>query len=127
MSTTQKYRFEVEVSTHFLEEQSDPEGGPFVFAYTIDIRNIGEGTAQLLRRHWVITDAMNNVQEVRGDGVIGEQPVLRPGETFQYTSGCPLPTSVGTMKGEYTFVTEDGDTFEVAIPEFLLSVPHALH
>jgi ApaG protein len=88
---------------------------------------VGERTAQLLSRHWIITDAHNIVQEVKGDGVVGEQPTLRPGERFEYTSGCPLPTPVGTMKGKYTFVGEGGEQFDVPVPEFLLSMPRVLH
>lgn len=127
MSTPSKYQFEVRVSTQFLEEQSDKEKGPYVFAYTIEIENVGERTAQLLSRHWIITDAHNIVQEVKGDGVVGEQPTLRPGERFEYTSGCPLPTPVGTMKGAYTFVGEGGEQFDISVPEFLLSMPRVLH
>ena len=127
MSSPSPYQFEVRVSTQFLEEQSDKDKGPYVFAYTIEIENVGERTAQLLSRHWIITDAHNIVQEVKGDGVVGEQPTLRPGESFEYTSGCPLPTPVGTMKGSYTFVGEGGEQFDVPVPEFLLSMPRALH
>jgi len=127
MSSTLPYEFEVRVSTQFLEEQSDKDKGPYVFAYTIEIENVGDNTAQLLSRHWIITDAHNIVQEVRGDGVVGEQPTLRPGERFEYTSGCPLPTPVGTMRGSYTFVGEGGEQFEVPVPEFLLSMPRVLH
>jgi ApaG protein len=127
MSSPSQYQFEVRVSTQFLEEQSDKDKGPYVFAYTIEIENVGERTAQLLSRHWIITDAHNIVQEVKGDGVVGEQPTLRPGERFEYTSGCPLPTPVGTMKGKYTFVGEDGEQFDVPVPEFLLSMPRVLH
>ncbi|HEX4855756.1 MAG TPA: Co2+/Mg2+ efflux protein ApaG [Limnobacter sp.] len=127
MSRSSPYQFEVRVSTQFLDEQSDKDKGPYVFAYTIEIENTGEGTAQLLSRHWIITDAHNIVQEVRGDGVVGEQPTLRPGEKFEYTSGCPLPTPVGTMKGSYTFIGQGGEQFEVEVPEFLLSMPRVLH
>jgi ApaG protein len=127
MSSPSHYQFEVRVSTQFLEEQSDKDKGPYVFAYTIEIENVGERTAQLLSRHWIITDAHNIVQEVKGDGVVGEQPTLRPGESFEYTSGCPLPTPVGTMKGSYTFVGEGGEQFDVPVPEFLLSMPRVLH
>ncbi|VWX32944.1 Co2+/Mg2+ efflux protein ApaG [Limnobacter sp. 130] len=127
MSSPSPYQFEVRVSTQFLEEQSDKDKGPYVFAYTIEIENVGERTAQLLSRHWIITDAHNIVQEVKGDGVVGEQPTLRPGESFEYTSGCPLPTPVGTMKGSYTFVGEGGEQFDVPVPEFLLSMPRVLH
>jgi ApaG protein len=127
MSKPSHYQFEVRVSTQFLEEQSDRENGPYVFAYTIQIANVGQATAQLLRRHWHITDAYQIVHEVRGDGVVGEQPTLKPGQRFEYTSGCPLTTPVGTMKGEYTFVGENGEQFEVSVPEFLLSMPRILH
>ena len=127
MSSPSPYQFEVRVSTQFLEEQSDKDKGPYVFAYTIEIENVGERTAQLLSRHWIITDAHNIVQDVKGDGVVGEQPTLRPGESFEYTSGCPLPTPVGTMKGSYTFVGEGGEQFDVPVPEFLLSMPRVLH
>jgi len=127
MSSQSEYLFEVRVSTQFLDEQSDKEKGPYVFAYTIEIENVGERTAQLLSRHWIITDAHNVVQEVRGDGVVGEQPTLRPGERFEYTSGCPLPTPVGTMKGTYTFIGEGGEQFDVPVSEFLLSMPRVLH
>lgn len=127
MSSQSDYLFEVRVSTQFLDEQSDKEKGPYVFAYTIEIENVGQRTAQLLSRHWIITDAHNVVQEVRGDGVVGEQPTLRPGERFEYTSGCPLPTPVGTMKGTYTFIGEGGEQFDVPVSEFLLSMPRVLH
>ena len=127
MSSQLSYLFEVRVSTQFLDEQSDKDKGPYVFAYTIEIENVGEGTAQLLSRHWIITDAHNIVQEVKGDGVVGEQPTLRPGERFEYTSGCPLPTPVGTMKGTYTFVGQNGEKFDVPVPEFVLSMPRVLH
>lgn len=127
MSSPSPYQFEVRVSTQFLDEQSDKEKGPYVFAYTIEIENVGDRAAQLLGRHWFITDAHNIVQEVKGDGVVGEQPTLRPGERFEYTSGCPLPTPVGTMRGVYTFVGEGGEKFDVPVPEFLLSMPRVLH
>lgn len=127
MSSQSEYLFEVRVSTQFLDEQSDKEKGPYVFAYTIEIENVGQRTAQLLSRHWIITDAHNVVQEVKGDGVVGEQPTLRPGERFEYTSGCPLPTPVGTMKGTYTFIGEGGEQFDVPVSEFLLSMSRVLH
>jgi ApaG protein len=123
MSKPSNYSFAVTIRTQFLEDQSDREQGPYVFAYTIDIENTGTATAKLLRRHWVITDAFNIVQEVRGDGVVGEQPTLRPGET----SGCPLPSPVGTMRGAYTFVGADGEEFDVPVAEFMLSMPRVLH
>lgn len=122
-----KYEFSVSVVPHYLAEQSAPEANHYVFAYTITIRNTGEVAAQLRSRHWIITDGEGRVQEVRGAGVVGEQPVLAPGEAFQYTSGCPLATPVGSMRGSYQCVAADGTEFEASIPEFVLSVPHALH
>ncbi len=122
-----KYEFTVSVSPRFLPEQSDPESEHYLFAYTIRIVNSGEVPAQLLSRHWIITDANQHVEEVRGPGVVGEQPRLAPGEAFEYTSGCPLPTPFGSMRGTYQCVAEDGTAFEVPIPEFLLSVPRTLH
>lgn len=109
----------------YLEEQSSPREHRFVWAYQIRIENHGDGTVQLLTRHWRITDAQGRVQEVRGDGVVGEQPVLEPGESFEYTSGCPLSTSSGFMTGSYGMVGADGGAFEVAIPAFSLDSPHA--
>jgi len=122
-----KYEFTVTVSPRFLPEQSEPESDKYLFAYTIRIVNSGEATAQLLSRHWIITDANQHVEEVRGPGVVGEQPRLAPGEAFEYTSGCPLGTPFGSMRGSYQCVAEDGTAFEVPIPEFLLSVPRTLH
>jgi ApaG protein len=122
-----KYEFTVRAEPRFVPEQSDTGAGRYVFAYTITVANTGQTTAQLLARHWIITDADGEVEEVRGDGVVGEQPVLRPGEAFQYTSGCPLPTPVGTMRGTYFCIAEDGTRFEVPIPEFVLSAPRVLH
>lgn len=117
----------VEAASRFLDEQSEPDDNRFVFAYTIRIRNAGEVAAQLIARHWLITDSNGKVQEVRGDGVVGEQPLLRPGEEFQYTSGAVLETSVGTMQGSYEMVCEDGTRFEASIAPFTLSVPRTLH
>jgi ApaG protein len=122
-----KYEFQVTVQPQFLPEQSDPDNEQYVFAYTITVKNSGEIAAQLLARHWIITDAEGHVEEVRGAGVVGEQPVLRPGEAFQYTSGCPLATPVGSMRGSYFCKAEDGTDFEVPIPEFVLSMPRTLH
>lgn len=127
MSDSNSYQFEVRVKTRFLEEQSDVENDTFLFAYTISIENVGEIAAQLLTRHWIITDALDEVQEVRGEGVVGEQPVIKPGQVFEYTSGCPLPTPVGTMRGSYRFVGQGGDEFDVEVPEFVLSMPRTLH
>lgn len=119
----------IQISTlvKHLSEQSDEADNRFVFSYTITVTNNGESTVQLISRHWIITDANNQVQEVRGQGVVGEQPVIKPGESFGYTSGTVLTTPVGTMKGSYQMVTEDGAKFEAPIPQFVLSVPRVLH
>ncbi len=117
----------VDVETRYIEEQSNPEQNYFVFAYTITIQNQGQQTAQLLTRHWVITDSNHKVQEVKGDGVVGEQPILKPGEQFVYTSGTMLETSVGTMKGSYQMESADGSKFDATIDEFVLSTPRILH
>lgn len=121
------YEFTVSVRTQYLEEQSDPDRAHYVFAYAVTIRNTGTMPAQLISRHWVITDANNRVEEVRGLGVVGNQPLLQPGEQFEYTSGAGLETPQGSMKGEYFCVAEDGTRFEVPIPEFVLSLPRTLH
>lgn len=117
----------VKVQAVYMEDQSDPESERYVFSYTVTIQNNGEQTAKLLSRHWVITDADNNIQEVRGDGVVGEQPRIKPGEGFQYTSGTVLDTPVGSMRGSYQMQSEDGETFDADIPMFTLSVPMILH
>lgn len=117
----------VNVETRYLEEQSNPDNNYYVFAYTITIQNLGKQQAQLLTRHWVITDSNHKVQEVRGDGVVGEQPVLDPGEQFVYTSGTMIETSVGTMKGSYQMRAQDGSLFDAIIDEFVLSTPRVLH
>ena len=127
MPNANKYRIEVQPVAQFIPEQSDPEENRCLFAYTITIRNVGEVPAQLVSRHWIITDAHNEVQEVRGLGVIGKQPLLKPGESFQYSSGSALSTPVGTMKGTYQMVAEDGTHFDAEIPEFTLAMPRVLH
>ena len=127
MPNDDKYRIEVSPLPQFIAEQSDPENGRYICAYTITIRNTGSVAAQLISRHWIITDGNNAVQEVRGLGVVGKQPLLQPGETYQYTSGSSLTTPIGTMKGAYQMVAEDGTHFEAEIPEFVLASPHALH
>lgn len=124
---TDSYDIKVDVETQYIEEQSHPEQGRYVFAYTITIENCGKVPAQLLRRHWVITDANNRVQEVKGEGVIGEQPHLNPGENFRYTSGTMLETPVGSMQGSYQMVADDGVEFDAEIPPFSLSIPRTLH
>jgi ApaG protein len=117
----------ISVHTAYLPEQSEPDAERFVFSYTITIRNDGDGPARLLKRHWVITDANGEVQEVRGEGVVGEQPYLRPGESFRYTSGTVLATPVGSMEGEYEMVADNGERFLAPIAAFSLSVPRTLH
>ena len=117
----------VQVQTEYLQGQSDPDSERFVFAYTITIRNDGAVAARLLTRHWIITDANGKVQEVRGEGVVGEQPHLRPGQDFRYSSGAILETPVGAMEGSYQMVTDDGSHFDAMIPPFRLAVPGLLH
>ncbi|TWI02713.1 ApaG protein [Luteimonas cucumeris] len=121
------YAFDIDVATRYLDEQSVPDEGRYVFAYTISIRNRGRVPAQLLGRHWVITDANGKVEEVEGEGVVGEQPWLRPGEDFEYTSGTILETSIGTMRGSYDMLADDGTHFAAPIPAFTLSTPRTLH
>jgi ApaG protein len=111
---------EVTVTPRFLTERSSPQNGYFFWAYTINLTNRGQQTVQLKSRHWRITDASGRLQEVKGAGVVGEQPLLRPGESFEYTSGVPLPTASGFMTGSYGMVTEDGEPFDIAIPTFSL-------
>jgi ApaG protein len=117
----------VQVRSVFVPERSAPREQHFFFAYHVRISNEGDGPAQLVSRHWVITNADGDVQEVRGPGVIGETPVLAPGAAFEYTSYCPLTTAVGTMQGSYTMVTPDGATFDAAIAPFTLAAPNALN
>lgn len=118
---------DIGVETTYIEEQSDPDSDRYVFAYTITISNAGEMPAKLLTRHWLITDSNGKIQEVRGEGVVGEQPHLAPGEKFQYTSGTVLETPVGVMEGEYEMVNDDGQTFLAPIDRFSLSIPRTLH
>ncbi|MGH8751318.1 MAG: Co2+/Mg2+ efflux protein ApaG [Burkholderiales bacterium] len=127
MAESKKYEITVGTRTTFIPDQSDAENGRYVFAYNITITNTGTVGAQLISRHWVITDAEDHVQEVRGLGVVGEQPFLKPNESFEYTSGTAIATPVGTMKGSYQMVAEDGLTFDAPIPEFTLSIPRVLH
>ena len=127
MGQEKRYDIAVSAATQYLAEQSDENAGRFVFAYTVTIRNPGNVTAQLISRHWIITDAQGLVQEVRGLGVVGAQPVLRPGEQHEYSSGTAIATPVGTMRGSYQMVAEDGTRFEAPVPEFTLSVPRVLH
>ena len=127
MSKKHQPQIEIAVETRYIDEQSEPDSDRYVFAYTITISNPGKSGAKLLNRHWLITDANHSVEEVRGEGVVGEQPHLDPGDKYQYTSGAILKTPVGTMQGEYEFVTDDGRNFSVPIDRFTLSVPRVLH
>jgi ApaG protein len=127
MSEPKKYDIKVTAQSFFLPDQSDEENDQYVFAYTVRIENTGQMPAQVISRHWIITDADQQVQEVRGMGVVGEQPVLKPGQHFEYTSGSSINTIVGTMRGTYQMVAEDGTRFDAIVPEFTLSVPRVLH
>ncbi len=127
MTTDKKYEITVSTRTTYVAEQSDVERSRYVFAYTITLKNTGTVAAQLISRHWIITDANNQSQEVRGPGVVGEQPTLRPEQSFEYTSGTALATPVGTMRGTYQMVGDDGLQFDAPIPEFTLSIPRVLH
>ena len=127
MAEGKKYQINIHVDTAYLAEQSDPSADRYVFTYTITITNSGTVAAQLISRHWIITDAEDVTQEVKGLGVVGEQPLLRPGEHFEYTSGTALATPVGTMRGTYQMVAEDGNKFDAEIPQFTLSMPRVLH
>lgn len=129
MSTEQDHRYQlhVTVETQYIPSQSEPDEGKFVFAYTITITNSGSQAAQLLSRHWIITDANNEVHEVQGEGVVGEQPTIGPDSSFSYTSGTLLATDVGHMQGSYQMLGEDGHLFDIDIPAFCLAPPHTLH
>jgi ApaG protein len=122
-----KYQIKIEVVSRFLPEQSNAEEGRFSYAYTIRIENTGSMASQLISRHWIIKDENGGQSEVRGLGVIGHQPLLQPGQQFEYTSGSQIVTPVGTMQGSYFFVAEDGHRFEADIPRFVLSMPRTLH
>jgi len=127
MNIDVNYNISVEVESSFIDEQSNPSEDRFVFAYTITIHNIGNVAAKLINRHWIVTDAHGKVHEVRGVGVVGEQPHLQPGQSFQYTSGTILETPVGSMSGTYSMLADDKNEFDATIPTFTLSKPHALH
>ncbi|MCU0734557.1 MAG: Co2+/Mg2+ efflux protein ApaG [Methylotetracoccus sp.] len=122
-----KHSIDIDAVANYLESQSAPEAGRYVFAYTVTIVNSGAVPAKLLSRHWVITDSNGKIQEVRGDGVVGEQPHLLPGEVFRYTSAAMIETPVGTMQGEYQMIADDGDRFDAAISPFVLAIPRMLH
>lgn len=127
METHIRHNIDIQVETAYIEEQSYPDQDRYVFAYTITITNSGSVAAKLLARHWVITDANSKVQEVTGEGVVGEKPYLEPGESFRYTSAAMLETPVGCMQGSYQMITDAGDNFNAPIPVFNLSIPHSLH
>ncbi len=127
MDDDMPYTFDIRVQTRFVPQQSRPADNRFVFAYTITLRNTGTVPAQLLSRHWIITDANGKVEEVRGDGVVGEQPWLRPGDDYEYTSGAVLETAVGTMQGRYRMLADDGTRFDALIEPFTLVIPRTLH
>jgi len=127
MAESKKYQIAVRAVPQFIADQSDPASERYVFAYTITFENVGTVAAQLISRHWIITDGNTRVQEVRGLGVVGKQPLLKPGDVFEYTSGCQLDTPVGTMRGSFQLTAEDGTQFEALIEEFTLSVPRVLH
>ena len=127
VAESNKYEITVVPKATYVEDQSDPSRNQYVFAYTITVTNTGNVPAQLISRHWIITDANNKVLEVKGLGVVGQQPLLKPGESFEYTSGTHLETAVGTMRGTYQMVAEDGRHFDAPIPLFTLSVPRILH
>ena len=122
--TAETNGFQVRVRPSYLPEQSDPDEHRFVWAYRVEIENRGEETAQLISRHWIITDAVGKVEEVQGLGVVGEQPTIRPGETYAYASGCPLATTSGVMAGTYDMVTDGGAQFQIEIPPFSLDLPN---
>lgn len=127
MSKEKKYSIDIRIVTAFLPDQSDPSKDQYAFAYTITIHNAGKLAAQLLSRHWLITNAEDKSFEVKGDGVVGEQPLLPPGQTYEYTSGVIIDTPVGTMQGSYQMIAEDGHLFEAQIPAFTLAPPQKLH
>lgn len=127
MAGDERYSIEVSAEVAYLPEQSDEAARRYVFAYTMTIRNVGTVPAQLISRHWIITDAEGRVQEVRGLGVVGQQPVIAPGQAHRYTSGTAIATPVGTMRGAYQMLAADGTRFDAPIPEFTLAVPRVLH
>ncbi len=124
---SEKNKIIVEVTPQYIKSQSSPESNRYIFAYTITITNIGLIPAKLLTRHWLITDSNGKKQEVQGSGVIGEQPYLKPGESFRYTSGAMIETPVGVMQGKYLMLSDNGDQFKAPVPQFTLSIPRTLH
>jgi ApaG protein len=122
-----QYAISIQIKTQYLADQSEPDHDRFAFAYTVKITNSGTAAAQLISRHWLIEDANGKVVEVKGLGVVGHQPLLKPGESFEYSSGTPLATNTGSMSGSFFFVAEDGERFDAEIPPFSLSMPRTLH
>lgn len=127
LKKTQNIDFQITTTTVYVESESAPEQSRYFFAYKISIKNIGQMGAQLMSRHWTITDAFGHIEEVTGPGVVGLQPRIQAGQVFEYDSACPLRTSSGTMKGKYQFVSDEGENFEIQIPEFYLIAPNAVH
>ncbi|HUD43372.1 MAG TPA: Co2+/Mg2+ efflux protein ApaG [Dokdonella sp.] len=127
MRPDKPYQIDVSVAARFLDEQSAPAENRYVFAYTITIANTGSVPARLISRHWIITDGNGKISEVRGEGVVGEQPWMRPGDDYSYTSGAVIETSLGTMEGSYQMLADDGTRFDAAIPAFVLSIPRTVH
>ena len=127
MEKIDPHGIDIQTQVNYLPEQSDEAGNRFVFSYTITITNLGRAPGKLISRRWIITESHHHVQEVRGQGVVGEQPLLKPSQSFEYTSGTVLATQVGTMRGSYQMQAEDGTQFEIEIPQFVLSVPRVLH
>jgi ApaG protein len=124
---SEKNKILVEATPYFIEGQSAPEQNRYVFAYTVTITNVGLAPARLMTRHWLITDANGKIQEVNGEGVVGEHPYLTPGDSFRYTSAAMIETPVGVMQGKYQMLSDNGESFKAAIPKFTLSIPRTLH
>ena len=124
---SEKNKIIVEAIPQYIEAQSSPDKSRYVFVYTIIITNVGTNSATLLSRHWLITDSNGKIQEVKGDGVVGEKPYLKPGQTYRYSSGAMIETPVGVMQGKYLMMSDNGDNFKASIPKFTLSIPRTLH
>lgn len=127
LKKTQTPQFEITATSVFVQSESDPLQSKYFFAYKISVKNKGAQIAQLMSRHWIITDALGHIEEVRGPGIVGLQPRIQPGQAFNYDSACPLRTASGSMKGYYHFISEDGEPFQVEIPEFYLVSPNAMN
>ncbi|HPI40491.1 MAG TPA: Co2+/Mg2+ efflux protein ApaG [Pseudobdellovibrionaceae bacterium] len=127
MQKTVEYNFEIQVKTVYVSKESRPHENYHFFAYKISILNKGAHSAQLVSRHWIITDSLGGIEEVKGPGVVGIQPKIQPGQTFEYESACPLGTPTGSMKGSYNMLGESGENFQIEVPEFFLIAPNCLH